>query len=428
MSILFAWGSNASGALGLGHFSDVCFPSRVTLSATKVSSAESAHNDRAKSSIRSKVFTGGCHSVLLNDSNDVFSCGDNVDGALGDPDLRGARRSSFELVPGLIGKKIEKVACGWNFTFAVATGGTEVYAWGSNKHGQLGIAASESSPRQNSKLLNPPSRVHIPGTAQVRVKKIACGWKHTLVLFDNGTVYTSGSNSHGQLGRDRDERPKCEFAPTKTPVGVQFSTVVCGWIHSAGLGHLESGAWTIFGWGSNKHNQIGDSSVQEASTISPKSIVSSSDFGTARVIDVQSGWSHMLALTDEGNVFSWGRNDYGQCGRSSDGKTALFVQKVLPLNDVVQIACGSEHSAAVTRSNEVYMWGWNEHGNLGHLHGERKESLVSKPEPFARIPIKLRFPQNFSCVRTEGTVTGCTTSYKPEKIVCAGALNFLSCQ
>ena len=206
---------------------------------------------------------------------------------------------------------------------------------------------------------------------------------------------------------------------------VQFSIIACGWLHSTAFGRLQNGDWLLFGWGSNKHQQIGKATGQNRNKILlPKCITCSTDFPNSYIIDIQSGWSHMLALMNDGAVLSWGRNDYGQCGRNSGKRTAFPIAHIPSLKDIVQISCGSEHSAAVSSTRQVLLWGWNEHGNLGQQQQGNNSGVNNSV--CSQIPAKLCFVANdleFSGNSSEATDDGV---YKADRVVCAGAMTFLS--
>ena len=86
-----------------------------------------------------------------------------------------------------------------------------------------------------------------------------------------------------------------------------------------------------------------------------------------KVIDFAYGTGpHVLAITESGDLFTWGHNGYSQLGHS--GTT----QPVLPTRvsgltgiKVIQIACGSHHSLALNIDGEVYAWGYNNCGQIG---------------------------------------------------------------
>ncbi|KAJ8299033.1 hypothetical protein KUTeg_023093 [Tegillarca granosa] len=68
---------------------------------------------------------------------------------------------------------------------------------------------------------------------------------------------------------------------------------------------------------------------------------------------------------NSGNVYSWGRNDYGQLGRSCDGSYDHIPGLVTGLKNVASLSCGSEHNLALTDDGTLFSWGWNEHGICG---------------------------------------------------------------
>jgi RCC1 and BTB domain-containing protein len=97
------------------------------------------------------------------------------------------------------------------------------------------------------------------------------------------------------------------------------------------------------------------------------------------IIDICCGFGHSLVLTNSGEVYAWGLNEYGQVGNRSYSKQ-LIPQKVNGFNDekVVMISCGSHHSMALTESGHVFSWGLNACGQLGLDSNENtfKPSIV----------------------------------------------------
>nr|XP_054306415.1 E3 ubiquitin-protein ligase HERC2-like isoform X6 [Pongo pygmaeus] len=87
-----------------------------------------------------------------------------------------------------------------------------------------------------------------------------------------------------------------------------------------------------------------------------------------KVIDVcGSGDTQTLAVTENGQVWSWGDGDYEKLGRGgSDGcKTPKLTEKLQDL-DVVKVRCGSQFSIALMKSGQVYSWGKGDNQRLGH--------------------------------------------------------------
>lgn len=85
--------------------------------------------------------------------------------------------------------KVVKIACGQTSSMVVLNTG-EVYGWGYNGNGQLGIGNN----------VNQLSPCRVPGLTNVVIIKVVCGYAHTLALTDEGELYAWGANSYGQLG------------------------------------------------------------------------------------------------------------------------------------------------------------------------------------------------------------------------------------
>jgi len=71
-----------------------------------------------------------------------------------------------------------------------------------------------------------------------------------------------------------------------------------------------------------------------------------------------------MALSAQGEVFSWGGGQLGQLGHGDCIRQSSPIQ-VANLSDIVQISCGKRHSAALAASGLLFTWGSNEYGQLG---------------------------------------------------------------
>merc|ERR1711959_341041 len=83
------------------------------------------------------------------------------------------------------------------------------------------------------------------------------------------------------------------------------------------------------------------------------------------VTKLAAGVFHVLALTKSRSVYTWGWGHYGQLGHGDDNElsTPQMIQGLPPT--VTSIACGFGHSYALTEDGQVYTWGWGEHGQVG---------------------------------------------------------------
>eukprot|EP01084_Bolivina_argentea_P006202 11757_1 len=89
-------------------------------------------------------------------------------------------------------------------------------------------------------------------------------------------------------------------------------------------------------------------------------------FGKQKVTKVAVGWGHSLILTQDGNVWSTGRNHYGQLGHNNTTNisTAKIIEDITHEN-ITSIACGNNHSCVMNDNNEIFSFGANNNGECG---------------------------------------------------------------
>ena len=95
------------------------------------------------------------------------------------------------------------------------------------------------------------------------------------------------------------------------------------------------------------------------------------------IIQISVGESHTLALTSGGEVYAWGRNNYGQLG-VEDLNYSYVPTKIEGLSNIKSIAAGYDHSLALSDTGDtVYAWGRNDYGQLGDdTFGDAKSTPV----------------------------------------------------
>lgn len=172
--LLFVWGSNSYGQLGLPkeHFSDPTKPVRLQVNACAVS-------------------MGLRHTAIINSKGEVWVTGCGKHGQLGlGPEVLSSDRFQCVQKTG----KISHVACGQNHTIAWSSEDHALYVWGDNKHGQLLLGADKF------KKIFVPQRIDID--VKQGVKKLLSGWTNALLWLDNGELLTWGRNNCGQLGTE----------------------------------------------------------------------------------------------------------------------------------------------------------------------------------------------------------------------------------
>ncbi|XP_050562405.1 probable E3 ubiquitin-protein ligase HERC3 isoform X1 [Spodoptera frugiperda] len=198
------------------------------------------------------------------------------------------------------------------------------------------------------------------------IKAVAAGEFHTMYLTNSGHLYSCGNNEVGQLGRHTDNREGKTPALVETFKECTVSSVACGIQHSVAVDEWGQ----LFSWGSDSMGQLGSNLGMHAQD-KPKFV---KVLATRNVIQVACGAYHSIALTNNGDLFSWGANSYGQCGLGTMTNKEMIPQAITSLLGVpiAMIACGSNHTFALSKSGAVFGWGKNTHGQLGLQDRENK--------------------------------------------------------
>lgn len=259
-------------------------------------------------------------------------------------------------------KYVMQVACGDNHAMALCDD-HDVYSWGSNKSGQLGFAPEEVDHISMSE----PRHVHTLRT--VKIQQIACGQDHSLALDDND-MYSWGSGKNGRLGLGHE---KDVFSPTKTPefTSLRLIAISAGWRHSVAL--AENGS--VFTWGSGLQGQLGHSDNASKQVPTELCVVWQS-----RVYQVRAAGNHTLALTAGGQVYAWGWGGDGRLGLGDTAQRFTPCQ-IESLRNIVDIMAGSKHSLALSGSGDVWGWGSGAAGQLGYPAQSANGAAKCLPRP-----------------------------------------------
>ncbi|MFN7978251.1 MAG: hypothetical protein U0P30_08955 [Vicinamibacterales bacterium] len=237
-----------------------------------------------------------------------------------------------------------------------------VAGWGRYKHGQLGpVAAITATPRGASNAL---VAIALPSKAV----DIAANSNASYALLDDGTVLAWGRGDVGQLGTGPAKPPRLATSePSFEYRGIETPTRVPGVVDAVAIAAANDSAYavlrdgTVRAWGGAN---IGDGRAKSdfsgpPSTAGPAFLpVKVPDL--ENVVAMSAGNGHVLALTKEGHVFSWGSNFHGALGRPPRVELALDRAGEVPnLADVVQVAAGWGISTVLKKDGTVWVWGSN---------------------------------------------------------------------
>ena len=342
-----------------------------------------------------KVSNGSYHSFGLTSDGRIYAWGRNTSGELGIGTT--LARSNVPIAvkttgTPMDGKVVKQVEGGGRYegshSIALASDGT-VYTWGLNQYGQLGNNTTTNS--------RSPIAVQVAGTplAGKTIVQIAAGADHSLALDSDGALYAWGSNAYGQLGNGTTTNSSVPVAVkiAGTPLaGKTIVQIAAGANHNMVL--TSDGA--VYTWGWNYHGQLGNNTKTNSNTIVAVQTISTPIAGK-KIVKIAAGQGHSLALTDDGMVYAWGRNDTGQLGNNATTDAMLPVAVTVtgtPMSNktIVEIASGARHSLAIDSSGKVYAWGHNGSGQLGN------NSTVN-----ALTPVAVQAPADKNIIQVSGS-------------------------
>ncbi|OBS70542.1 hypothetical protein A6R68_00915 [Neotoma lepida] len=286
------------------------------------------------------VFGSAGNEVLYTTVNDeIFVLGTNCSGCLGVGDIQ----STIEprRLDSLTGKKIASLSYGSGPHIVLATTDGEVFTWGHNAYSQLGNGTT------NHGLV--PCHIST-NLSNKQVIEVACGSYHSLVLTSDGEVFAWGYNNSGQVGSGSTANQPIPRRVTGCLQNKVVMNIACGQMCSMAV--VDTGE--VYVWGYNGNGQLGLGSSGNQPT--PCRVAALQGI---RVQRVACGYAHTLVLTDEGQVYAWGANSYGQLGTGNKSNQSYPTPVVVEKDRIIEIAaCHSAHtSAAKTQGGHVYMWG-----------------------------------------------------------------------
>jgi alpha-tubulin suppressor-like RCC1 family protein len=283
---LYTWGYNFNGQLGTGNTTPKYQPTKILLP--------------AKSWI--SIAAGASHSLALSSDFKLWSWGQNAHGQLGDISL--IDKSIPTAILSSATWKWKSIAAGFTHSVAVRSGtgatcgagSSNIWVWGGDLNGQLGLDNNQTSRNV------PTCMPNVPGPAAL----VAAGDTHTLAILSDGTLYSWGGNANNQLGQG--PGPSSNFYPTKIGIDTpSWATVSAGGAHSMAT-KTDGSLWA---WGSNADGQLGfDSSVTEVGV--PTQVGTAKDWK-----EVSAGKAHTLARKLDGSLYAWGKNANGQLGNGT---------------------------------------------------------------------------------------------------------------
>jgi alpha-tubulin suppressor-like RCC1 family protein len=175
-----------------------------------------------------------------------------------------------------------------------------MYSWGS---GSTGVLAHGDDTFEDAKRPVEATTLQLVCKNAADITQIATSGRHALMILSD-QVWAWGDNEYQQCGGN-DIAIMCSTPRRLLSVPARVSRVACGWFHSA----LLTDDGSMFTWGCGQQYQLGhgDSVNHDQPTR-----VSLDHVDTRlRIAEVSLGWTHSIALSSDGRVLTFGTNQAG---------------------------------------------------------------------------------------------------------------------
>jgi alpha-tubulin suppressor-like RCC1 family protein len=289
------------------------------------------------------VAAGGSLTLEVLDDGTLWSVGFNESGQLG------IDSTTNQTAPGRVGSAADWKAVFVNqvqagSTFGIRTNGN-LWAWGSNSSGQLGIGntTQETSP------------VQVGSSAW---KFVAPGSTHILGVQSDASLWAWGLNTSGQVGNGNTASP--QSIPVAILAGTTWKAAAAGCVHSLAV----KSDGTLWAWGSNSVGQVGDGTTIDVTT-GPKQIGIESTW-----MSVAAAYTSSFAIKSDGTLWAWGANNVGQLGDGTTTDVATGPKQIGTDTNWKKISSAGTSNArtfslAIKTDGTLWAWGVNTDGNLG---------------------------------------------------------------
>jgi alpha-tubulin suppressor-like RCC1 family protein len=303
---LWTWGLGTSGQLG---------NATITNTSTPVTTFAGGTNWK-------QVSAGEVHIAAIKTDGTLWTWGSGTGGQLGNATIVSA---STPVTTFAGGTNWKQVSCGESFTAAIKTDGT-LWIWGFAGTGRLGNAVTTNT------NISTPITTFAGGT---NWKQVSGGNSHTAAIKTDGTLWTWGQGASGRLGNG------VAAGSISTPIttfagGTNWKQVSGGVSHTAAI-KTDGTLWT---WGIGTNGQLGNASTTNRST--PVTTFA----GGTNWKEVGGGY-HTAAIKTDGTLWTWGLGSSGQLGNADTTTKSTPVTTFSGGTNWKQVSCGDGHTAAV---------------------------------------------------------------------------------
>ncbi|NWS72969.1 RPGR regulator, partial [Crotophaga sulcirostris] len=305
---LYMFGSNNWGQLGLGSKNTVSKPTCV----------KALKPEKTKLAV-----CGRNHTLVYTEKGNVYAAGGNSEGQLGLGDTE--ERTTFHLISFFTSQhKIKQLAAG-SYTSAAVTEDGQLFVWGDNSEGQIGLA--------DEACVSVPCQVDVGKP----VSSVSCGYYHSALITGDGELYTFGEPDNGKLGLLPEQLKNNRVPQPVLGIMEKVNKVACGGEHTVVLTETD-----VYTFGLGQYGQLGHGTFIFETSV-PKSV---KHLRRHKICNVTCGENHTAVIAENGLMFTFGDGRHGKLGLGEESFTNQF-DPTLCYNflsfTVLLVACGGCH-------------------------------------------------------------------------------------
>ncbi|KAM6099104.1 X-linked retinitis pigmentosa GTPase regulator isoform 1-T1 [Theristicus caerulescens] len=305
---LYMFGSNNWGQLGLGSKNTVSKPTCV----------KALKPEKTKLAV-----CGRNHTLVYTEKGNVYAAGGNSEGQLGLGDTE--ERTTFHLISFFTNQhKIKQLAAG-SYTSAAVTEDGQLFVWGDNSEGQIGLA--------DEACVSVPCQVDVGKP----VSSVSCGYYHSALITGDGELYTFGEPDNGKLGLLPEQLKNNRVPQPVLGIMEKVNKVACGGEHTVVLTETD-----VYTFGLGQYGQLGHGTFIFETSV-PKSV---KHLRRHKICNITCGENHTAVIAENGLMFTFGDGRHGKLGLGEENFTNQF-DPTLCYNflrfTVLLVACGGCH-------------------------------------------------------------------------------------
>lgn len=343
-----------------------------------------------------------CYKSVESGSDRVYCLGDNAFNQYG-VGLNNRKGHFNESIPVMTWQSINysalggvKEIYGGSYNLCAINNSNRLYCQGFNETGTTGTG-TYSAVTTMTPVSNPSTFTVLAGDNTVSLK-----WgQHACAINASNSMYCWGKNDRGQVAK---ANTTLYYANIQLVNHFSdFTQVATGNNFTCGL----RSTGNVVCWGDNTYGQLGDATTTPRINGDYTTVVTPGAGSTplSNIKEISAGRNHMCAVANSGNLYCWGRNDFGQVGNGNQINQPRAIQ--LLASGVNKVSAGGYHTCLMmTTNNEVRCWGKNTYGQLGR--GNIASPALTPVANIATGTIsELSLGDNYSCFVRNGSTVQC---------------------